>query len=226
MPFESEHVRAILFDIDGTLSDTDDEMAARIAGWLAFLGNSRDSQAPQRIARWLVMAAESPGNVVYGFFDRFDLDSHVMKALNHFSRRRKNKKRVFWLIPGVREMLELLAPRYPLGVVSARDEDSTLAFLDAFKLCSFFSTVVTSQTCRYTKPFPDPVLHAAQDLHTEPQACLMVGDTSVDMKAAKLAGAQTAAVLCGFGHRKELVRAGADIILDSPTDLPAALGIS
>ena len=226
MTLEPARVRAILFDIDGTLSDTDDELSARVAKMLSFLSVFGNSQTPQRAARWLVMAGESPGNMLYGLFDRFDLDSLVIKVLNILSRHRKNKKRNFWLIPGVKETLTLLSPRYKMGVVSARDGDSTHAFLDAFDLHPFFSTVVTSQTCRYTKPFPDPILKAASDLETAPEACLMVGDTSVDMKAAKLAGTQTAAVLCGFGHRRELQRAGADIILNSPTDLPTLLGVN
>jgi phosphoglycolate phosphatase len=46
-----------------------------------------------------------------------------------------------------------------------------------------------------------------------PEACLMVGDTVVDILAGKAAGAQTAGVLCGFGEAKELRRAGANIIL-------------
>ena len=226
MPFEPARVRAILFDIDGTLSDTDDKMAARAAKWLAPLARFGDPELPKRSARWLVMAAESPGNMLYGIFDRFDLDSLVIKALNRLSRQRKNKKRHFWLIPGVKDMLENLSERYPLGVVSARDEESTLAFLDAFALRGYFGSIVTSQTCRYTKPFPDPILRAAADLKTDARACLMVGDTTVDMKAGKLAGAQTVAVLCGFGTEKELRRAGADLVLNSPSELPAALGFS
>ena len=49
--------------------------------------------------------------------------------------------------------------------------------------------------------------------------CLMVGDTAVDIRAGKAAGAQTAGVLCGFGEEKELRRAGAGLILSSTADL-------
>jgi phosphoglycolate phosphatase len=47
----------------------------------------------------------------------------------------------------------------------------------------------------------------------------MVGDTIVDIHAGRLAGTQTAAVLCGFGQREELEHAGADIVLVDTTDL-------
>jgi len=50
-----------------------------------------------------------------------------------------------------------------------------------------------------------------------------VGDTTVDIRAGRTAGAQTVGVLCGFGARRELERAGADLILPSVADLPGAL---
>lgn len=52
-----------------------------------------------------------------------------------------------------------------------------------------------------------------------PAACLMVGDTVVDIVSAKKAGAQSVGVLCGFGERKELERVGADLILENTKDL-------
>jgi N-acetyl-D-muramate 6-phosphate phosphatase len=51
----------------------------------------------------------------------------------------------------------------------------------------------------------------------------MVGDTPIDIRAGRAAGAQTIGVLCGFGEREELLRAGADLILDSTADLPTVL---
>jgi phosphoglycolate phosphatase-like HAD superfamily hydrolase len=47
----------------------------------------------------------------------------------------------------------------------------------------------------------------------------MVGDTTVDIRSGNAAGAQTAGVLCGFGSRRELERAGADLILKDVTEL-------
>jgi len=52
-----------------------------------------------------------------------------------------------------------------------------------------------------------------------PENCLMVGDTTVDIRAGRAAGAQTVGVLCGFGYREELERAGADAILNSTGEL-------
>ena len=98
---------------------------------------------------------------------------------------------------------------------SARDEHSSLAFIHQFQLEPYFRVIVTSQTCEHTKPFPDPLLYAAREMRVAPEHCLMVGDTTVDMRAARLAGMQALGVLCGFGTQRELLRAGAHEILDS-----------
>jgi len=52
-----------------------------------------------------------------------------------------------------------------------------------------------------------------------PENCLMVGDTVMDIKAGRAAGAQTAGVLCGFGTRQELEKARANIIVRTTADL-------
>lgn len=225
MGLDISSIRAILFDIDGTLSDSDDHLVMKIErclGWPLFFINSLRRHAA---ARWLVMALESPGNFIYNQADRFDLDSLFIRLLNRRSRSRADKPREYWIIPGVREMLAELAVCYPLGVVSARGEKTSLAFLDQFNLRGYFGVVVTSQTCRYTKPFPDPLIHAAHSLGVEPQHCLMVGDTTVDMRAANLAGMQALGVLCGFGRPAELRRAGAHLTLPMTTDLLSIPGL-
>ena len=121
--------------------------------------------------------------------------------------------------------MKVLSGKLLLGVVSARDERSSRAFIDQHNLSKTFKVVVTSQTVRHTKPFPDPMIYAAEALRVAPENCLMVGDTTVDMRSAKLAGMQAAGVLCGFGRQKELLRAGADVLLDTTADLVDVLGI-
>ena len=52
----------------------------------------------------------------------------------------------------------------------------------------------------------------------------MIGDTTVDIRAGKSAGAQTVGVLCGFGEEQELLRMGADLILKGTSELADVLG--
>ena len=69
----------------------------------------------------------------------------------------------------------------------------------------------------------DPILWAAEQCGVQPEECLMIGDTTVDIRAGRAAGAQTIGVLSGFGDQKELTRARADLILPSVFDLPDIL---
>lgn len=222
MGVNAARVQAVLFDIDGTLSDTDDQMVARLADFLKFLFFLR-AQMRLRLARWIVMALESPGNFIYNLADRFELDAWFVRVIDWWGRRRVQRVRIYHLIPGARELLEALRPHYRLGIVSARDERSALAFVHQFALSAYFGVIVTSQTTPHTKPFPDPLLHAAHALGVEPGACLMVGDTPVDITAAKRAGMQAVGLLCGYGTQRELLRVGSDLILSSLSELKGIL---
>jgi HAD superfamily hydrolase (TIGR01549 family) len=215
-------IKAILFDVDGTLSDTDDRLVDRFVKFLRPASWLFKDRNPKKFSRRLVMALETPGNFLYHLADRFGIDVYLAKYYKHIKARRIDKKirqGKYWIIPGVREMLGELFEHYPLGVVSARDAASTKEFLDFFDLTQFFKVIVTAQTCHYTKPFPDPILYAAKALGEPPENCLMVGDTIVDIQSGKSAGAQTIGVLCGFGRAKELERVGADLVLSSTVEI-------
>jgi HAD superfamily hydrolase (TIGR01549 family) len=126
---------------------------------------------------------------------------------------------------GVDALLARLSARYPLGIVTARPARGTRTFLDQFDLGRYFRAVASAQTAPHTKPYPDPVLWCAEQLGVPPEACLMIGDTAVDPLCGRRAGAQTVGVLCGFGSRAELERAGADVILEHTTQLAGLLGL-
>ncbi len=219
MPLDLARIQAICFDVDGTLSDTDDVWVSGLENRLKPLRGLFPRREVRPIARWLVMASETPGNVVYELLDRLGLDDEVGRLVSAMSRWKKEKIHPLWLVPRVSEMLHLLYGRFPLSVVSARGEHSTMQFLQQHQIFPLFHAVATAQTCHYTKPFPDPILWAAQSMGVDPQNCLMVGDTTVDIRAGKAAGAQTVGVLCGFGSERELRRAGADLILPTTADL-------
>jgi len=220
--FDALRVRGLLFDVDGTLSDTDDHLVDRISKRLnpiAWLHKDRDTE---HMARAFVMAMETPANFIYHLADRVHLDKPLSQVYDHLSRRRHKRipaQERFWIIPGVKAMLAYFYQKFPMAVVSARDERTTLHFLENFDLLPYFDVIVTAQTCIHTKPFPDPVIYAAQQIGLEPDQCVMIGDTIVDVQAGKSAGAQTIAVLCGFGSYQELERAGADLIVATTPDI-------
>jgi len=215
MPLDLPRIKALCFDVDGTLSDTDDLYAQKISRFLPhFL--FRD---PDHTARRLVMWIEAPGNALLGLTNTIGLDDEMVALIDWLSRHRRLSHKKFLLIPGVDEMLGRLKGHYPMSVVSARDEKGTMRFLEQFDLVKYFDVVVTGLSAKHTKPYPDPILLAAQKMGVKAEECLMIGDTTVDMRAGKSAGAQTAGVLCGFGEEDELLRMGADLILKSTSEL-------
>ncbi len=224
MPLDRERIRAICFDVDGTLSDTDNLWVEKFARMLLPLRFAFPRREVRPFARWAVMAAESPGNLLFTLLDWAHLDDDLARLFNAIARRRGGRQpKTYLAIPGVHELLQALHGRYAMSVVSARDEAGTLGFLEACGLQGFFSHIASSQTCEYTKPFPHPVRWAVERMGFAPHEALMVGDTTVDIRAGKAAGTQTVGVLCGFGSEGELRRAGADLILPSTADLAGVL---
>jgi N-acetyl-D-muramate 6-phosphate phosphatase len=215
MPLDVARIKALCFDVDGTLSDTDDLYVRKVSRFVP----RRMFRDPDHASRRLVMWIEAPGNALLGLADTLHLDGPMMAVINWLSRHRSHSSKEFLLIPGVDAMLAQLRGRYPMSVVSARDEKGTMAFLERFDLVKYFDAIVTGQSAKYTKPYPDPVLMAAEKMGVAPENCLMIGDTTVDIRAGKRAGAQTVGVLCGFGEEPELKKMGADAILDATPQL-------
>ncbi|MCK4898371.1 MAG: HAD family hydrolase [Anaerolineales bacterium] len=229
MSLDIAQIRALCFDVDGTLSDTDNHLVSRLTRGLNLIPFFFKNGDPQPFARRIVMATESPGNFLQGIPDSLGLDS-ILAALSDFIYQLGlgTHFKEIQAIPGAIESLHRLQSHYPISIVSNRGARSTQIFLDKFDLSDSVRCVATAQTCEHSKPHPDPILWAAGELGVPPESCLMIGDTTVDIRAGRAAGAQTVGVLCGFGEEEELRRTGADLILPSTSDLPNILldGIS
>ena len=208
-------IKALCFDVDGTLSDTDDLYVQKVKSFFPRLLFKN----PDHTARRFIMWIEAPGNALLGLADTLGLDDQMVAVINWLSRRRRHSPKKFLLIPGVDAMLAQLYGRFPMAVISARDEHCTMAFLEQYDLVKYFDVIVTGLSAEHTKPYPDPILLAAQKMNVSPQNCLMIGDTTVDIRAGRSAGAQTVGVLCGFGEEAELKKMGADMILKDTTKL-------
>jgi phosphoglycolate phosphatase-like HAD superfamily hydrolase len=224
MALDTAKIKALCFDVDGTLSDTDDqfvEKLVRIFNPVQFLFPQKD---PRPFARKFVMVTETPGNFLFGIPDRLGIDDEIARLGDFIYRKGLEKSHTpFLLVPGVDAALAKLQPHFKMSVVSARGGQSTQFFLEQFNLGRLFQCVATAQTCEHTKPYPDPIRWAAEQMGVKPEECLMIGDTTVDILAANAAGAQSVGVLCGFGEEKELREAGANLILKNTHLLPQYL---
>ncbi len=224
MAIQKDIIEGICFDIDGTLRDTDDEYVVKFTRFLRPVRFALPNRDPVAFSRRLVMLLETPANHIYSLPDWLGIDDEIAAFAEWLYRIGLSRKEDhFLLIPGVREMLASLRPHFQMAVVSARPERGTMAFLEAFDLARYFDCIASAQTTPRTKPQPDPLLWAADRMGVPPERCLMVGDTSVDIRAGKAAGMQTVGVLCGLGQQEELVRLGADWVLASTADLTGSL---
>jgi len=219
-----DRIRAICFDIDGTLADTDDSYIRRLADLLTPLRALLPQRDPHSAARRLVMALETPANMFIATLDRLGLDQIIGPLINLLYQLRGAKPaRGMRLIDGARQAVTSLAVHYPLAIATARERSSAFSFLHEHALDPYFVCVATARSARRAKPHPGPIIWVCEQLSLEPEALLMVGDTVVDIRAARAAGAQTVGVLSGFGTREELQEAGADAILGTIAELVPTL---
>jgi len=217
---QTHGVRAILFDLDGTLLDTDDMWVNRLAGLLQpvpFLSRLYDAR---RLARRLVMAAESPTNALVTVIDMVGLDDKLL-SFGEWLRKVYGQREPgrYVAIDGAVELVRDLSQEYDLAIVTLRNRAETQAFIEHFGLQDCFKAVITRQDAKRLKPHPEPIVRAARQLGYMPQQCLVVGDTAVDVRAGYRAGALTVSVLCGFGERSELARLQPDLILETTSQL-------
>lgn len=215
-------IKAILFDLDGTLIDTDDTVIESVAGKLERGTRIFWAGDPRLLVRRALLAAEGPVNGVITLLDAVGLD-HGFLSLGGRLRRLRGERVGEGFVPvdGVVGMIGSLRYSYRLGIVTTRSRAVTLVFLRQFDLEGLLDVVATREDTWRLKPHPQPIRHAANLLGLSPSQCVMVGDTSLDIRSAKAAGAYAIGVLCGFGEREELLRAGADLVLENTSDLAA-----
>lgn len=210
-----EEIDAVLFDLDGTLMETDDHMVKKLSRFFSWYrpGN------PERISRWVVMRAETPVNGLITLFDRLGIDRAVMTLFGRRKRETGAIRPSYPMMEGIGELLQRMKGKWRLGLVTTNSGAEAERFLAENRIAHYFDVVVSRGSVSRLKPHPEPLIFAAQKLGVDPARCLMVGDTTPDMKSARAAGAIPVGVLCGFGTREELLKAGARFILEHTRDV-------
>jgi HAD superfamily hydrolase (TIGR01549 family) len=213
-------IDAVLFDLDGTIVETSNRWAEDLAERLAPLRRLWPRLDTEQLARDLVMGIEMPANYLVSSLERLGLTG-VISGIADRVRRSKGLalRGQAELIVGSEALLEALAPQVKLAVVTTRARAEAHAFVRAAGFERFFPVIITRRDVWRMKPHPAPVLAAAEQLGVEPRRCLLVGDTVMDVRAAKRAGAVAVGVLTGIANRQELERAGADLILERADEL-------
>ena len=222
-PFEA--VRLVLFDLDGTLVDSVGDLAWCGNEMLRMLGLPPRDAAAARV--WV-------GNGVERFVKRFltgDMDEEPedelffsgLKIFNQlYSEHISAHSEVF---PGARECLERLSSAdIHLACVTNKAERFTIKLLAALALDHYFELVVSGDTTARKKPDPLPLRYAAEFFTLECRECLMVGDSSNDVAAARAAGFHVACVPYGYNHGKPIQDSRPDIVVDNLIELADLIG--
>lgn len=217
---DTTKIRLIVFDIDGTLAETDDyyveKAAVLLRKLLPFV--SRDSM--EKFVRPPIMAGETIVHGIYRFLDMLGLDKLLSKAHSKISVKGDYNYRE---VEGMQQTLRALSGKYKIGIITSGGYHSTQAFLKKYELKEIVSYVISAEDCQFIKPHPMPLLKIAEAANVLPEKCLLVGDTIFDILCAKRAGGYAAAVKTGFDTVKLLKAHKPDFLLNSVTELPGIL---
>jgi phosphoglycolate phosphatase len=215
---EPARLRAVLFDLDGTLADT----AADLAHALNAVRRERGLQALPLAALRPYASAGARGLLGAGFGvtpEHEEFPPLREAFLSHYAARICVHTRLF---PGMAELLAAIEARgLAWGIVTNKSTALTRPLLDALGLAGRPACVVCGDTTPHLKPHPAPLLHAAGVLRLAPRQCLYAGDDLRDVQAARAAGMPVVAVQWGYGQNAHAWPA--DAVLARPADLISRL---
>lgn len=221
-PFQN--VRAVLFDLDGTLIDSAPDLGAagdllRTTRGLPSLPLSAYRHMAGSGARGMIRVALGHGT------DHPEYEALKQEFFCHYEACMTERTRPF---DGVPELIATLtAADMPWGVVTNKSERFSLPLTRVIPLFALAGTVVSGDTTPHAKPHPAPLFEAVRRMGLQPADCIYVGDDERDIQAGRAAGMPTVAALYGYlGLRSEVGDWGADAIIESPGGLLKILAMA
>lgn len=216
--------KCLLFDLDGTLIDSRDDLADSVNLMLSELNLANLSS--ETIYNFI-------GEGVFNLVNRSISASLQKESDKDFSEYGVEVFRKIYtenclvktnLYEGVAETLEKLSD-YQKAVITNKPHDFSVKILEGLGISQHFSLVVGGDTFPERKPSPVPLLRAIEKLGFTAQKSLMIGDSWVDIAAGKNAEMKTCGYVFGFRGRNELEKAEADFLIEKFSDLEKLLGI-
>jgi pyrophosphatase PpaX len=209
MPAQFRDVRNILFDWDGTLLNSFEADAAAYLAMFRALGipwtlaDLKRHYSPDwyRVYR----AAQLP---------RADWQRADRLWRLHYARHEPE------LMPDARRVLDALAARFTIGLVTSGDRSRVRRELRCFGLTRLFRVRTYSESTLLHKPNPAPLKHALRLLRATPDSAIYVGDAPEDIAMARRAGVRSIAVLGCFPTHKRLRASRADALIERIALLP------
>ena len=204
-------LRAVIFDLDGTLVDSADDIAEAVNRLYDELGLPRVAAATVRgwigdgVRALVSTALEHAASTV-------PLQRALPAFMVHYHACLLRSPRLY---PGTAEALAALQARgLPLAICTNKPVELVPPLLAHLGIDGFFPVVIGGGSLPQRKPDPAPLLEAARRLGLAAGHCLMVGDSGTDHAAAVAAGMPVALVRYGYPRHFELERAAALAVLD------------
>lgn len=189
----------ILFDLDGTLIDSTEAILESFA--VAFKAFNKEVPSDN------IIKAEigHPLDVIFVTLgvQSGEIDAYVNAYKMHY---REISRAKTVLLPEAKKAIELASKHARLGVVTTKTAQYSIELLEHMGLMHYFEVLVGREDVIYPKPHPEPIFKALSKLQNDKykHKVWMVGDTCMDMLAAKAAGVQGVAVTCGYGNKTSL----------------------
>ena len=208
-------MKLIILDFDGTLADTRGLIVKTMQQTLDVLGLEprTDEQCAAMIGLPLKQA----------FTDLLPMKDEMGEQCVETYRRIFNENNALYVIPTFPNVLETLhhfhEKGYTLTIASSRSNRSLMEFVNDMHLNDVIPYVLGAEDVVRAKPHPDPVLQTLDTFGCKAEDALVVGDTWYDIEMGRRAGVRTCGVTYGNGSREELMRAGADFLVDDFREL-------
>jgi phosphoglycolate phosphatase len=205
-------VSLIIFDLDGTLVDTLEDITASVNYTLTRLG--RPPLPLERVREFVGDGIGALLSRALGGRDELLDDARGIYTVHH-SRNLVVRSRLY---PGVRETLERFHV-IPLAVISNKTRDFVLPLLADLGISGYFRMVLGADAGLPLKPAPDSLVHVMDALKVPRERTVIVGDGTTDMRAGRAAGITTCAATWGFRSETELRQAGPDHVIHAMPEL-------
>lgn len=216
------HVKAVLFDLDGTLIDSAPDLGAAADKMRVDRGMpSLPLDAYRHMA-----GAGARGMLGIAFGMTPESEGFAEMREEFFRNYEKCMTERTYAFEGVAQLIHSLQSA-PLawGVVTNKSMRFTDPLTQQMPLFASAAAVVSGDTTPHAKPHPAPLLEAARRMQIEPENCIYVGDDERDIQAGRAAGMKTVAACYGYlGAKADTSHWGADAQINSPFELLKLLG--